>query len=399
MKEKNPYIFKQLTHLLHTGVFCLEGKTLVSYEENYQYNPLHGNGELRKHLIGLADGQKLPVVYQDEHGVYFICIKAKEAYYFIGPMSSHAMNRVERHRFYHSYGIEETWEKGLHSHTVMEILQTASLFANLITQKEYEDQQLVTANQLVKVTKEQETREQVKFRIKEEEEDIYRHTYQEERKILNMVREGNVNEAVRMSKEMDIEVGKLGKDELAHWQNLLVVVATLCARAAIEGGLDPRAAYQISGFYINQGSSCKDITQVLSYRNHAVEELAERVKEQKEKRHSSSYTEQCKDYIQKHFKEKIYLEEVAGTIGISSSYLSRLFKKDTGMCLQDYINEVRVERSANLLIYSDEPLSMIAEYVNFPSQSYFGRIFKEKKGMTPRQYREKYKPAEFIPSD
>ena len=42
---------------------------------------------------------------------------------------------------------------------------------------------------------------------------------------------------------------------------------------------------------------------------------------------------------------------------------------------------------------------MIAEYVNFPSQSYFGRIFKEKKGMTPRQYREKYKPAEFIPSD
>ena len=69
------------------------------------------------------------------------------------------------------------------------------------------------------------------------------------------------------------------------------------------------------------------------------------------------------------------------------------------MCLQDYINEVRVERSANLLIYSDEPLSMIAEYVNFPSQSYFGRIFKEKKGMTPRQYREKYKPAEFIPSD
>ena len=243
MKEKNPYIFKQLTHLLHTGVFCLEGKTLVSYEENYQYNPLHGNGELRKHLMGLADGQKLPVVYPDEHEVYFICIKAKEAYYFIGPMSSHAMNRVECHRFYHSYGIEETWEKGLHSHTVMEILQTASLFANLITQKEYEDQQLVTANQLVKVTKEQETREQVKFRIKEEEEDIYRHTYQEERKILNMVREGNVNEAVRMSKEMDIEVGKLGKDELAHWQNLLVVVATLCARAAIEGGLDPRAAY------------------------------------------------------------------------------------------------------------------------------------------------------------
>ncbi len=60
------------------------------------------------------------------------------------------------------------------------------------------------------------------------------------------------------------------------------------------------------------------------------------------------------------------------------------------MCLQDYVNEVRVERSANLLMYSDESLSMIAEYVNFPSQSYFGKVFKEKKGMTTRQFRERY---------
>ena len=56
------------------------------------------------------------------------------------------------------------------------------------------------------------------------------------------------------------------------------------------------------------------------------------------------------------------------------------------MCLQDYVNEVRVERSANLLMYSDESLSMIAEYVNFPSQSYFGKVFKSITGQSPQRF-------------
>lgn len=82
-------------------------------------------------------------------------------------------------------------------------------------------------------------------------------------------------------------------------------------------------------------------------------------------------------------------------LGISASYLSRTFKRETGVILQEFINDVRVERAANLLIYSEESLPGIAEYVNFPSQSYFGKIFKQKMNMTPKQYRERYKPAEF----
>nr|WP_305146746.1 AraC family transcriptional regulator [Blautia marasmi] len=136
--------------------------------------------------------------------------------------------------------------------------------------------------------------------------------------------------------------------------------------------------------------------QILAYRNHAIEELTKRVCELKTKRHTSSYTEQCKDYVKKHFKEKVYLDDIAGKLGISSSYLSRIFKRETGICIQDYVNDIRIERAANLLIYSEESIPRIAEYVNFPSQSYFGKIFKAKKNMTPRQYRESYKPTEFL---
>lgn len=388
------YILSHLAGVFHTGVFCLQENQFVSYEENPQYNPLYSDETFRLTLMRHADAQEEPVVSKDDFHMFYICVKWEESYYMSGPLCTEVMGRAERHRFYHFYGIDEKWEKNLHYYTLMEILQIAGMFAQIITGQEYTDQQLVDAN-YHSVAAEKEQQERIWFDIKSEDEDIYRHTYQEERRILDAVKEGEIEEAVRLSKGMDVNVGRLGESEVEHWRNLSIVAATLCARAAIEGGVMPSIAYRLSGFYINKSTACKDITQIMIYRNHAIEELAKRVREQKDKRHTSSYTEQCKDYVSGHYREKIYLEDIAEALGISSSYLSRLFKKETGISLQDFINDVRVEKASNLLRYSEETLPGIAEYVNFPSQSYFGKIFKQKMKMTPKQYRELYKPAGF----
>lgn len=395
MGEQN-YILRQLASVFHTGVFCQQEEEFFSYEQNSEYNPLLNNKSLRMGLIFGADAQEVPLIVRDNFYVYYIAVKYKNCHYMMGPLSTQVMNRVERHYFYHFHGIEKKWEKGLHYYTLMEVLQIAGLFIKVITGQEYTDQQLMDANYNAVLSVDDERREEEYMYIKSEDEDIYRHTYQEERQILDAVREGNVEEAVRLSKDMDPNIGRLGEREIDHWRNLAIVSVTLCSRAAIEGGLMPAIAYRLSGYYINKATVCEDIVQVLIYRNHAVEELARRVQEQKQRQHTSSYTKRCKDYVYRHYREKIYLEDIAGILGISSTYLSRLFKKETGISLQDFINDVRVERAANLLIYSDEPLSIIAEYVNFPSQSYFGRIFKKKMQMTPKQYREIHKPSEFF---
>lgn len=388
------YILSHLAGIFHTGIFSLQEDQLNSYEENPEYNPIYKNKTFRLALSRSTDAQKEPVVVSDDFHMFYICVKWNNIYYMMGPLSTQVMSRTERHRFYHFYGIDEKWEKGLHYHTLMEILQIAGMFTKIITGQEYTDQQLVDANYHA-VASEKERQEQIWFDIKSEDEGIYRHTYQEERRILDAVKRGDVEEAVRLSKEMDVNIGRLGESEVEHWRNLSIVAVTLCARAAIEGGVMPAIAYRLSGFYINKSTACKDITQILIYRNHAIEELANRVWEKKKRHHTSSYTEQCKDYVYGHYREKIYLEDIADTLGISSGYLSRLFKKETGISLQDFINDVRVEKAANLLIYSEETLSGIAGYVNFPSQSYFGKIFKQKMQMSPKQYRELHKPAEF----
>lgn len=390
---KYAYTFRQMASVFHTGIYCLKDGQLTSFEENPEYNPLYCGEQLREQLQRAADAQTAPVVLRDDFSVLYICTKHEDAYYFMGPLPMLVMSRRESHRFFRSYGIDEKWEKNLRYHPLMEILQMTGMLANLLTGIEYTDQQLVDANYNA-VSRATEERDRIQFDIKSEEEDIFRHSYQEEYRILEAVKTGNVDDAVHLSKSMDANIGRLGETEVEHWRNVCIVSATLCARAAIEAGVRPSEAYRVSGFYINECTACEDVTQILVYRNHAVEELVKCVREKNERR-TSGVVEQCKEYVYAHYRDKIYLDEIAEALGISSSYLSRLFKQETGTTIQDFINDVRIERAANLLIYSNETLATIAEYVNFPSQSYFGKIFKQKLHMTPKRYREQYKLAEF----
>ncbi len=392
----NEYLFRQLAYLLKVDVFLADKEQLISFQEHEEFSPLYQDAALREELMTWADQQELPYVKKDEYSVFFACIRHEGRYYLLGPMATEYLNISKRHAFYRKHQIEKDLERNLHRFNYMDMLQTVNTFCNAVTGKEYSDSDLVWANHLVEVTSTATQEESIRFSLASDEEDMYRHTYQEERKLLDSVKDGDPDEALRRVKVLDGQIGKLAEGDIQHLKNLLVIGATLCARAAIEGGVAPYVAYRISGFYINKGSASSTPLHIIRYRNEAVEKLAGRVRELKEKKHTSSYTMQCKDYVNKHFREKIYLDEIAQKLEISSSYLSRTFKRETGQQFQDYVADVRVERAANLLIYSDESLSNIAAYVNFPSQSYFGRVFKERMHMTPREYREKNKPKEFI---
>ena len=132
----------------------------------------------------------------------------------------------------------------------------------------------------------------------------------------------------------------------------------------------------------------------MHYRNRAIEELTGRVSEKLKRPHTFNHVERCKNYIREHYRERITLEDAAALVALSPPYLSRLFKRETGVCFQDYVNLERVNHAAELLLYSDLSLPEIAEYVHFPNQSYFGKIFKRIKNTTPRAYRDKYKNRE-----
>lgn len=98
-------------------------------------------------------------------------------------------------------------------------------------------------------------------------------------------------------------------------------------------------------------------------------------------------------YMKTNYTEDISLRHAAEKVRMSENYLSYLFKKETQVGFSEYLNHIRVGKAAELLLESKLPVYAIAEKVGYENFNYFGRIFKKTMGVSPQQYRVKYKSS------
>jgi len=96
------------------------------------------------------------------------------------------------------------------------------------------------------------------------------------------------------------------------------------------------------------------------------------------------------------FKEKISLRDIAKKLHVSSSYLSMLFKQETGVTLTEYINLVRIGKSREMLSETSMSLVEISSACGFFDQSYFSKVFKKNTGVTPKEYRSIAKESQVV---
>lgn len=92
-------------------------------------------------------------------------------------------------------------------------------------------------------------------------------------------------------------------------------------------------------------------------------------------------------YIDDNYAEPISLEQAGRILNLNRDYFCRLFKKATNMTFTDYLNFVRICHTEKLLTYSDKSISEISLDAGFSSVSYFNRVFKKYKLVTPSEYR------------
>lgn len=98
--------------------------------------------------------------------------------------------------------------------------------------------------------------------------------------------------------------------------------------------------------------------------------------------------EKSLDYILEHYAEKLSLEQISKYVYLNKSYFSELFKKETGINFNDYINQVRIQKACELLSGKHYNLSQIAQNVGFSDQNYFSKIFKRIIGVSPKSYQK-----------
>ena len=93
-------------------------------------------------------------------------------------------------------------------------------------------------------------------------------------------------------------------------------------------------------------------------------------------------------YIDEHFREKIYIEELSAMINVSPDYFTKMFKESIGKTPIDYINGMRVNAAMELLCTTDMSMTEIADAIGFCNPNYFHKIFKQYMLTSPLAYRK-----------
>lgn len=122
---------------------------------------------------------------------------------------------------------------------------------------------------------------------------------------------------------------------------------------------------------------------------HAIRKVMERIHAVER---SSDVAEKVKEYIALHLDEEdLSRETIAHYTFLSPDYLSRIFKKKTGLSISDYMIQERFKKARELLVTTDLSISAVVSAVGYSHFSYFSKMFKKIVGCTPIDYRKKYK--------
>jgi len=95
-------------------------------------------------------------------------------------------------------------------------------------------------------------------------------------------------------------------------------------------------------------------------------------------------------YIKNNYSKNISLSDAAAASEVSSSYLSLIFKQETGVNFSNYLTDYRMEIAKKMLVSTNKKIYEIAEEVGFSSPYYFSKVFREYTGMTCKEYKDKY---------
>ena len=95
-----------------------------------------------------------------------------------------------------------------------------------------------------------------------------------------------------------------------------------------------------------------------------------------------------KNIVNEEYSQPLSMKYIADKMYLNHIYLGQIFKKETGISLNDYINKVRINKAKKLLKESQAMVYEIAEQVGFSDPQYFSTVFKKNTGVSPKEYRD-----------
>ena len=175
-------------------------------------------------------------------------------------------------------------------------------------------------------------------------------------------------------------------DPIRNYKNYAIVMNTLLRKAAESGAVHPLYVDQISSKYAHRIDNTNSVDALISIMREMPRKYALIVKNHSLKGYSTPVRKIMMN-VYSNLVGDLSLKTQAKMLNINASYLSSLFKKETGFTLTEYVNSQRIQHAVFLLNSTDLQIQTIAQHCGYTDICYFTKTFKKIIGKTPTEYR------------
>ncbi len=218
--------------------------------------------------------------------------------------------------------------------------------------------------------------------------DVIEKRYAGENALMDAIRTGNL-------KKVDTHLGRITSaafdkrlpDHLRTLKNYCIITNTLLRKAAEQGGVHPLYLDSVSSDFAAKIEQLASPAACPAMIGSIARSYCRLVKNHSAKSYSPA-VQKAMICVDADLSAPLSLRYLADELNINSSYLSSLFKKETGMTVTAYIIRQRINYAKHLLENTRLQIQTVAQYCGLGDVHYFSKLFKKETGVTPREFRQ-----------
>lgn len=212
--------------------------------------------------------------------------------------------------------------------------------------------------------------------------------YEGERTLMKAVSQGITHKAEQIigsSAELMLEMRVA--DPVRNMKNYLIIVNVLLRKAVEEGGVHPFYIDSVSSDFAKKLEKIKTVQEGVEMMHDMIYKYCALVKKHSMKSYSL-LVQKVITVVDSDLTADLSLRRQAELLSVNASYLSTLFKKETGMTLTEYVTKKRIDHAAFLLTSTNMQIQAVSQSCGIYDVNYFTKTFKKQMGKTPKEYRE-----------
>lgn len=221
----------------------------------------------------------------------------------------------------------------------------------------------------------------------------------EEPRLITSIRMGDRREARAILNRLLVGMIHQAGDRLELAKSLFLELAVMMSRTSVESGGSPQTMFGDNFASLAELADIHSEEKLAGWLHDTLERIMDSIQRNRARTPDVLLSDALRHMSEHCCDANFGREEAAAVACVSPSHFSRLIHKRFGQNFTDLLNQMRVDRAAEMLNQTDKPLKTIAQETGFCDQSYFAKVFRRWRGVSPAQFRRQDGPATNKPTE